>query len=75
MRHFSLVSARVADVDWFRAFIERAEWTFARTYVESYPHEWTHECRGVYPHSLYALLAGGAICRIMAPTIARGIQL
>ena len=34
---------RDEDINWFRAFTERATWTFARTYVESYPHEWTHE--------------------------------
>lgn len=31
------------DLGWFRSFVEDSRWRFARTYVESYPHEYTHE--------------------------------
>lgn len=30
-----------AAVDWFVDFAERSRWRFAKTYVESYPHEYT----------------------------------
>ena len=29
------------DTQWFRTFVERSRWRFAKTYVESYPHEYT----------------------------------
>jgi hypothetical protein len=32
-----------AAVAWFSEFAERARWRFAKTYVESYPHEYTLE--------------------------------
>ena len=31
------------DTQWFRDFVERSRWRFAKTYVESYPHEYTLE--------------------------------
>ncbi|MGE5815653.1 MAG: hypothetical protein ACM36C_14290 [Acidobacteriota bacterium] len=31
------------DLSWFRSFVEESRWRFARTYVDSYPHEYTHE--------------------------------
>ena len=33
--------ARERDLAEFRAFVERSRWRFAKTYVESYPHEYT----------------------------------
>ena len=30
-----------SDLSWFRAFVEQSRWQFARTYVETYPHEYT----------------------------------
>ena len=35
------LSAREADVAWFKDFVAASRWRFARTYVESYPHEYT----------------------------------
>jgi hypothetical protein len=32
---------REDDVQWFRSFVSHARWRFAKTYVESYPHEYT----------------------------------
>ncbi len=32
-----------ADREWFRAFVAHSRWQFAKTYVESYPHEYTLE--------------------------------
>ena len=32
-----------ADIAWFRTFAEGSRWRFAKTYVESYPHEYTLE--------------------------------
>ena len=29
------------DLEWFRAFVAGSRWRFAKTYVESYPHEYT----------------------------------
>jgi hypothetical protein len=29
------------DTEWFRVFVSTSRWRFARTYVESYPHEYT----------------------------------
>jgi len=29
------------DLDWFQTFVEQNRWRFARTYVKSYPHEYT----------------------------------
>ena len=37
---------READMAWFRSFVEASRWRFARTYVESYPHEYTLERDG-----------------------------
>ena len=34
---------RDLDLDWCRAFVADSRWQFARTYVESYPHEYTLE--------------------------------
>ena len=31
---------READLDYFRNFVAATRWRFAKTYVESYPHEW-----------------------------------
>ena len=31
------------DIDWFRTFVGDSRWRFAKTYVESYPHEYTLE--------------------------------
>ena len=28
---------------WFRTFVVKSRWRFAKTYLESYPHEWTLE--------------------------------
>jgi hypothetical protein len=41
-----VVTDRDADIEWFRSFVQRSGWHFARTYVNSYPHEWTHEREG-----------------------------
>lgn len=32
---------RQQDLEWFRAFVASSRWQFAKTYVESYPHEYT----------------------------------
>ena len=32
-----------ADVKWFAGFVVNSRWRFAKTYVESYPHEYTLE--------------------------------
>jgi len=32
-----------ADLQWFRSFVVNSRWRFAKTYVESYPHEYTLE--------------------------------
>lgn len=32
---------RDADLRWLRAFVANSRWRFAKTYVESYPHEYT----------------------------------
>ena len=37
------MTEREADLTWFRSFVEASRWRFAKTYVESYPHEWTLE--------------------------------
>lgn len=29
------------DLRWFAAFVETSRWRFAKTYIESYPHEYT----------------------------------
>jgi hypothetical protein len=34
------------DVAWFRTFVAAWPWRFAKTYVESYPHEYTLERQG-----------------------------
>jgi hypothetical protein len=34
-----------ADLQWFRSFVVNSRWRFAKTYVESYPHEYTLERR------------------------------
>lgn len=34
-------NAREQDLADFRAFVTRSRWRFAKTYVESYPHEYT----------------------------------
>ena len=34
---------READVKWFADFVVNSRWRFAKTYVESYPHEYTLE--------------------------------
>ena len=34
---------READVTWFTGFVVNSRWQFAKTYVESYPHEYTLE--------------------------------
>ncbi|HPW22238.1 MAG TPA: hypothetical protein PLE61_15665 [Vicinamibacterales bacterium] len=34
---------READVRWFADFVGNSRWRFAKTYVESYPHEYTLE--------------------------------
>ena len=34
-------ATRDADMTWFRGFVAASRWRFARTYVESYPHEYT----------------------------------
>lgn len=31
------------DVEWFRNFVNGSRWRFAKTYVDSYPHEYTLE--------------------------------
>lgn len=33
--------SRKADTEWFRNFVIASRWRFAKTYVESYPHEYT----------------------------------
>lgn len=33
--------SREEDVEWFRDFVIASRWRFAKTYVESYPHEYT----------------------------------
>jgi hypothetical protein len=33
--------SREDDVQWFRTFVVGSRWRFAKTYVESYPHEYT----------------------------------
>lgn len=33
--------SRKEDVAWFRSFVLTSRWRFAKTYVESYPHEYT----------------------------------
>jgi hypothetical protein len=35
------MSKRDQDVDYFRSFVSGTSWRFAKTYVESYPHEYT----------------------------------
>lgn len=35
------MSSREADLDDFRQFVTDTRWRFAKTYVESYPHEYT----------------------------------
>jgi hypothetical protein len=30
-----------ADIQWFRNFVQESRWRFAKTYVQSYPHEYT----------------------------------
>lgn len=35
------VITRDTDLRWFRAFATSSRWRFAKTYVESYPHEYT----------------------------------
>ena len=37
---------READVRWFAGFVVNSRWRFAKTYVESYPHEYTLESWG-----------------------------
>jgi hypothetical protein len=32
---------RAVDLKWFEAFVATSRWQFAKTYVESYPHEYT----------------------------------
>ena len=32
---------REEDTDWFRNFVVNSRWRFAKTFVESYPHEYT----------------------------------
>ena len=34
---------RETDVKWFASFVANSRWRFAKTYVESYPHEYTLE--------------------------------
>ena len=34
---------RELDVNWFAGFVAKSSWRFAKTYVESYPHEYTVE--------------------------------
>ena len=34
---------READIEWFAGFVVNSRWRFAKTYVESYPHEYTLE--------------------------------
>jgi hypothetical protein len=34
---------REQDLSWFRSFVAASRWRFAKTYVESYPHEYTLE--------------------------------
>lgn len=33
--------SREGDMRWFRTFVIESRWRFAKTYVESYPHEYT----------------------------------
>ncbi len=33
--------SRDGETQWFRMFVGNSRWRFARTYVESYPHEYT----------------------------------
>jgi hypothetical protein len=33
--------SREDDAQWFRTFVIESRWRFAKTYVESYPHEYT----------------------------------
>ena len=33
--------SREAAMQWFRTFVSESRWRFAKTYVESYPHEYT----------------------------------
>jgi hypothetical protein len=33
--------SREDDMQWFRSFVMESRWRFAKTYVESYPHEYT----------------------------------
>lgn len=33
--------SRKADIDRFRHFVDTSRWRFAKTYAESYPHEYT----------------------------------
>lgn len=33
--------SRDSDTHWFRTFVTDSRWRFAKTYVESYPHEYT----------------------------------
>jgi hypothetical protein len=35
------MSAREPDLEYFRTFVTASRWRFARTYVDSYPHEYT----------------------------------
>ena len=37
---------RERDLEWFRGFVEESRWRFAKTYVESYPHEYTLQSWG-----------------------------
>lgn len=41
MNSLSGSTTRDLDVEWFRAFIGEWPWRFAKTYVDSYPHEYT----------------------------------
>lgn len=36
-----MTMSREGDLEWFRTFVRDSRWRFAKTYVESYPHEYT----------------------------------
>lgn len=52
------------DLAWFRRFVESARWRFAKTYVKSYPHEYTvgrWNERGVFWRALHCIERWGVV--------------